>query len=553
MRLVLVGVVAVVVLSVGQTKADFTFGEPTNMGPMFNTSSGDALDCFSYDGLEMYLDSNRSGGYGGWDIWVATRETIDDDWGTPVNLGPTVNTSRSDVCAIISADSLELYFASYNRPGGYGDFDIWITRRTTIEDVWGTPENLGPTINGPERESSPVLSVDRLELYFEADRSGGYGSEDIWVSRRATVDDPWGPPVNIGPVVNSSASESVPHLSPDGLRLFFSEDRNHPIRPGGYGNSDMWMTKRASVSDPWGTPVNLGPMLNSSSFDNGARISPNGSVLYFCSERPGGYGGPYGDIYQADIFPIVDFNGDGIVDSADMCIMVDHWGENYSLCDIGPTPFGDGIVDIEDLKVLAEHLFTYPGAVAYWKLDETEGDIAHDGIGVCDGVLNGVPTWQPVGGMVDGALELDGIDDYVSTSSVLNPADGEFSVFAWIKGGGPGQVVISQTGLGGANWLLADPFEGNLLTELKGSGRSTTALQSQTVITDGNWHRVGLVWDGSQRILYVDDMEVAADTLSGLEGSAGGLYIGVGNTFELGSFFSGLIDDVRIYNRAVTP
>jgi hypothetical protein len=55
--------------------------------------------------------------------------------------------------------------------------------------------------------------------------------------------------------------------------------------------------------------------------------------------------------------PIVDLNGDGIVDSADMCIIVDHWGENYPLCDIGPTPFGDGIVDVEDLIVLAEHLF----------------------------------------------------------------------------------------------------------------------------------------------------------------------------------------------------
>ena len=53
----------------------------------------------------------------------------------------------------------------------------------------------------------------------------------------------------------------------------------------------------------------------------------------------------------------IDLNGDGIVDAADMCIMVDHWGENYSLCDIGPTPLGDGIVDVEDLTVLAEHLF----------------------------------------------------------------------------------------------------------------------------------------------------------------------------------------------------
>jgi len=50
-------------------------------------------------------------------------------------------------------------------------------------------------------------------------------------------------------------------------------------------------------------------------------------------------------------------NGDGIVNVADMCVMVDHWGENYSLCDIGPMPWGDGIVDVQDLIVLAEHLF----------------------------------------------------------------------------------------------------------------------------------------------------------------------------------------------------
>jgi hypothetical protein len=98
-------------------------------------------------------------------------------------------------------------------------------------------------------------------------------------------------------------------------------------------------------------------MVNSPSHDAGPVISPDGYTLYFCSERPGGYGGYWGDIYQAPIIPIVDFNGDRIVDAEDMCIMVDHWGEDYSLCDIGPMPWGDGIVDVQDLIVLAEHLF----------------------------------------------------------------------------------------------------------------------------------------------------------------------------------------------------
>ena len=531
-------------------KADFTFGNPTNMGPTINTSSGDAPGSFSADGLEFYLDClNCPGGYGGWDIYVARRPTIDDDWGTPVNLSPPVNSSSHEGCACISADGVALYFQ--RRPGGYGGYDLWVTTRATTEDPWGTPVNLGPTVNSSASDIGPCISTDGLQLYFCSDRPGGYGSLDIWVTRRATINDPWGLPVNLGAVVNSSAEEAYPFVSSDGLSLFFSEDWRGPFRPGGFGNVDMWVTTRASVNEPWGTPVNLGPMVNTSSLDAGPRISPDGFMLYFCSERPGGLGGIFGDIYQAPIIPIVDFNGDGIVDCADMCIMVDHWHTDEPACDIGPMPWGDGIVDVQDLIVLAEHLFEDYRLVAHWKLDETKSSIAHDSAGANDGILNGDAVWQPTGGAVDGALELDGIDDYVSTDFVLNPADGEFSVFAWVKGGAPGQVVLSQIGV--ANWLIADPSAGNLLTELKSPGRAGWPLVSQTVITDGNWHRIGLVWDGSNRTLYVDDVEVARDTQARLAGPDWGLYFGAGKVLEAGSFFSGLIDDVRIYNRAITP
>jgi len=109
---------------------------------------------------------------------------------------------------------------------------------------------------------------------------------------------------------------------------------------------------------------------------------------------------------------------------------------------------------------------------------------------------------------------------------------------------------VSQQGA--ANWLTADA-EGNLMTKSKGTGRSAGPLQSQTVITDGHWHRLGFVWDGFNRILYVDDVVAAEDTQDGLEGSDSGLYIGTGKTMESGTYWSGLIDDVRIYSRAVRP
>jgi len=91
------------------------------------------------------------------------------------------------------------------------------------------------------------------------------------------------------------------------------------------------------------------------------------------------------------------------------------------------------------------------------------------------------------------------------------------------------------------------------MTELKCTGRTAGYLFSETVITDGQWHRIGLVWDCSNRTLYVDSVVVAEDAQDGLEGTESGLNIGAGKMTQPGTYFSGLIDDVRIYNRVVRP
>jgi hypothetical protein len=191
-----------------------------------------------------------------------------------------------------------------------------------------------------------------------------------------------------------------------------------------------------------------------------------------------------------------------------------------------------------------------PTLVAHWALDEAEGTVAYDSAGDNDGTVIGIPTWQPAGGAVDGALEFNGAT-FVAANSVLNPKDGPFSVLAWVKGGAPGQVIVSQQG--GANWLMADALDGSLMTDLRAGGPSPVSLGSEAVIADGNWHRVALVWDGENRRLYVDDVLVAEDTQAALEGSTGKQLIGCGANMSPDTFFSGLIDDVRIYNRVVSP
>jgi parallel beta-helix repeat protein len=187
--------------------------------------------------------------------------------------------------------------------------------------------------------------------------------------------------------------------------------------------------------------------------------------------------------------------------------------------------------------------------IAHWALDEVDGAIAYDSAGTYDGTLVGDPVWQPEAGMVGGALEFDGIDDYFNTRKFSAAANRCLSVFAWIKSGMPGQAIISQKGW--SDWLLADTTEGSLMTELKFFGKPVVPLYSPVVITDGNWHHVGLVWDGSNRILYVDGVEVVSDIYD--KGMLNGeLQIGAGKNLDPGTFWSGLIDDVRIYNVALS-
>jgi len=532
-------------LSVETANADFTVGAPFNLGPVVNSSYVDWGPSISADGLTLYFSSRRGNGFGAEDIYVTTRETTSDPWEEPNNLGPTINTSSWEQGPSISADGLTLFFSSYNRPDGSGGDDIYVTTRATTDDPWGTPVNLGPIVNSSSEEWTPSISADGLTLFFTSNRAGGEGGRDLWATTRETIHDEWGPPVNLGPNVNSPYIEITMSISHDGLLLVFGSNR-----PGGSGGHDLWLTRRETIDGPWGTPVNLGPTVNSSlQYDQTPSISADGSTLYFYSDRTGGLGG--GDIYQASIEPVVDLNADGIVDAMDMCIMVDHWGENHSLCDIAPMPWGDGIVDFRDFAVLANHWLEDTRLVAHWKLDETQGDIAHDGAGDFDGTLHGDPIWQPAMGAVDGAIQLDGVNDYVETPFILDPSHGPFSIFAWVKAESAGMAIISQTGEYGASWLAIDEA-GRLVTELQGSGRGAVPLPAGSVVTDGQWHRIGFTWDGAYRTLYVDDAEAVRDTSpQSVRSANGGLHIGADKDLADDRYFSGLIDDVRIYNKAL--
>jgi Tol biopolymer transport system component len=280
---------------------------------------------------------------------MAARETKDDEWGPAVYLGSTLNGPMSESYPSISIDGLELFYTAPFWQSGWTQFggaDLWVSRRSSVSGDWGAPENLGSVVNTSYHDTEPSISADGLELYFCSNRPGGSDEWTVWVTTRKKKDDPWEEPVDLG-----LGDAGTPNILADGLVLVFSSSR-----PGGYGEGDIWMTRRKTKDEPWQEPINLGPPVSDSGRQWAPCISNDGSTLYFTDwDKSPNYG--YFDIWQAPIIPIVDLNGDRIVDSADMCIMIDHWGTDNSLCDIGPMPWGDGIVDVQDLIVLAEHLF----------------------------------------------------------------------------------------------------------------------------------------------------------------------------------------------------
>ena len=261
---------------------------PVNLGPVVNTGFTEVCPSISKAGLSLYFFSNRPGGFGGNDIWVSQRASVDDPWGPPQNLGPTVNTEFDDNAPMLSLDGHRLYFSS-NRPGGFGGTDLYVSRRHNKRDdfAWQPPVNLGSGVNSFANEltGGPPFEDDEtgtITLYFASNRPGGIGSEDIYAST-LQPDETFGPAVLVEEL-SSPSLDRLPGIRRDGLEMFVTSNR-----PGGSGLLELWVSTRASTSDPWSMPVNLGPGINTASTQCG-RLSFRGTALYFTSTRPGGFG-----------------------------------------------------------------------------------------------------------------------------------------------------------------------------------------------------------------------------------------------------------------------
>jgi WD40-like Beta Propeller Repeat len=288
------------------------WSKPVNLGPVVNTQYLDSHAAISKNGLSLYISSDRPGGVNGknstglFEIWVSQRASLDADWGSPVNLDafnsvPVVNSVESGTAVpSFSADGHLLFFNS-DRPGGLGGNDLWVSRRSNKYDDfgWQEPVNLG-SVNSPQNDNAATYFEDEetgiISLYVTSSRPGGPdGSQpgSLHIWVSTLGDDgSFGPPVLV-PELSSPVQENTTDIRRDGLEFFLVSSRD-----GRIGVADIWVSTRDSTLDPWSTPVNLGPTMNYPGYTTGRpSLSWEATTLYLYSDRPGGFGGR--DLYVA--------------------------------------------------------------------------------------------------------------------------------------------------------------------------------------------------------------------------------------------------------------
>ena len=165
----------------------------------------------------------------------------DYHWSTPENLGLGVNSDAAESSPFLSTDGLTLFFESWRNKNAQSD--LFMSRRSTSDQPFGPAENLGQVVNSIAAETGPCLTTDGLNLFFSSNRTGGLGKSDIWVCRRDRIDAPWSAPENVGVPVNTVGGEAGPHVI-DGFRLY-------------WGGGALYMASRSSLLAQFGTPIKL--------------------------------------------------------------------------------------------------------------------------------------------------------------------------------------------------------------------------------------------------------------------------------------------------------
>ena len=208
----------------------------------------------------------------------------------PVKMPDRINQGPLQYFPVLTADEEKIFFTRREGHEPHYDEDIYVSEKDS-NGQWGFPYPISRTINTQYNEGTCTISADGKILIFTSCMGRrNFGSCDLFISYREGID--WSRPVNMGPDINSNSWDSQPSLSADGRRIYFVSER-----PGGEGKRDIWMSER-NENGQWVTAVNLGPMINTREDDVSPFIHVNGQTLFFASKGRLGMGGY--DLYSSE-------------------------------------------------------------------------------------------------------------------------------------------------------------------------------------------------------------------------------------------------------------
>ena len=207
-----------------------------------------------------------------------------------LNLGPEINSAYPDYAPVLFANGNKLYFTS-RRKGSFPEFkdpnneyfeDVYLSEK--INDTWQAPINIGAPINTKTHDASVAMSNNDSVFYIYRTNSSLVGGDILKATKNG---DNWNEPTIFESTINSKmSSESSISIHPSGKMIFFSSNR-----PGGYGGKDIYYVKLLP-NGKWSLPSNLGGIINTEEDEDGPFISSDGTTLYFSSkghENMGGY------------------------------------------------------------------------------------------------------------------------------------------------------------------------------------------------------------------------------------------------------------------------
>jgi len=245
--------------------------KPIKLNSNVNTSFSEYFPILSLDDSLLLFTRRiqKKDGIYDEDIYVSKKDSIFWTEASSLNL---INSTNNEGAVNLTSDKSTFVFTSCNRREGYGRCDIYFMNSN------GKIFNAGPKINTKHWESQACFSPDNKYLYYVSDRPGGFGGKDIWMSELTT--NGFSAPTNLGSIINTNKDEMTPFIHFDNQTLYFASNGHV-----GFGNYDIYISRRKNVNSIFEKPVNLGPSINSFKEENCFFVSSDGKNAYYSTDR----------------------------------------------------------------------------------------------------------------------------------------------------------------------------------------------------------------------------------------------------------------------------